>query len=53
MRIDEIAVYHVAMPLKSPWRTAYGTEQQKEGGKGGKKFALIDSPPSLHQAMIT
>ena len=26
MRIDRIDLYHVAMPLKSPWRTAYGED---------------------------
>jgi O-succinylbenzoate synthase len=26
MRIDRIDLFHVAMPLKSPWRTAYGED---------------------------
>lgn len=26
MKIDRIALYHVAMPLISPWRTAYGED---------------------------
>ena len=26
MRIDRIELYHVAMPLISPWRTAYGED---------------------------
>jgi O-succinylbenzoate synthase len=26
MRIDRIDLYHVSMPLKSPWRTAYGED---------------------------
>jgi O-succinylbenzoate synthase len=26
MRIDRIDLYHVAMPLKAPWRTAYGED---------------------------
>lgn len=26
MRIDAIDIYHVAMPLKTPWRTAYGDD---------------------------
>jgi O-succinylbenzoate synthase len=31
MRIDAIEVYHVAMPLISPWRTAYGEDAAIEG----------------------
>jgi O-succinylbenzoate synthase len=31
MRIDRIDLYHVAMPLKSPWRTAYGEDAAIEG----------------------
>ena len=26
MRIDRIELFHVAMPLISPWRTAYGED---------------------------
>ena len=26
MRIDRVDLYHVAMPLISPWRTAYGED---------------------------
>lgn len=26
MKIDSIELYHVSMPLKSPWRTAYGED---------------------------
>ncbi len=26
MLIDEIELFHVAMPLKAPWRTAFGEE---------------------------
>lgn len=26
MRIDEIELFHVSMPLKTPWRTAFGEE---------------------------
>lgn len=30
MNIDAIEVFHVALPLKSPWRTAYGEDQHIE-----------------------
>ena len=30
MRIDSIEVYHVVMPLKYPWRTAYGEDDFAE-----------------------
>lgn len=30
MQIDAIELFHVALPLKSPWRTAYGEDQTVE-----------------------
>ncbi|HEY1064450.1 MAG TPA: o-succinylbenzoate synthase [Pirellulales bacterium] len=30
MRIEAVEVFHVAMPLKSPWRTAYGEDSAIE-----------------------
>ena len=30
MKIDSIELFHVAMPLKSPWRTAYGEDDAIE-----------------------
>jgi O-succinylbenzoate synthase len=30
MKVDSVDIYHVAMPLKEPWRTAYGEDSTVE-----------------------
>lgn len=49
MRIDAVDVFHVAMPLISPWRTAYGEDYTIESVlvrmEGGGKVAWGESSP--------
>ena len=49
MRIDAVEIYHVAMPLIYPWRTAYGDDQVAESVvlrmRGGELEAWSESSP--------
>ena len=55
MRIDAVEIYHVAMPLLYPWRTAYGEDAAVESvlvrlhaselAGGGKLSAWGESSP--------
>lgn len=49
MRIDAIDVFHVAMPLISPWRTAYGEDSAIESVlvrmQSGSAFAWGEAAP--------
>jgi O-succinylbenzoate synthase len=49
MRLDAIDIYHVAMPLLSPWRTAYGDDHVAESVllrmESGGEAAWSESSP--------
>ena len=51
MRIDRLDVYHVAMPLLYPWRTAYGEDYDIHSvlvrAVSGDQYAWAESSP-LH-----
>ncbi|MHC4403344.1 MAG: o-succinylbenzoate synthase [Planctomycetota bacterium] len=49
MRIDSLQIYHVAMPLISPWRTAYGEDAAIESvlvrAESGGRVAWTEAAP--------
>src|SRR5687768_72868 len=49
MRIDAVDLFHVAMPLVSPWRTAYGEDYTVESVlariEGEGKYAWSEATP--------
>jgi len=57
MRIDRLDVYHVAMPLKYPWRTAYGEDVDIHSvlvkASSGEHFAWSESSPLFAPTYLT
>lgn len=57
MRIDRLDVYHVAMPLKYPWRTAYGEDKAVHSlllkATGGDHYAWAESTPLYAPTYLT
>ncbi|MBM3956823.1 MAG: o-succinylbenzoate synthase, partial [Gemmatimonadetes bacterium] len=57
MRIDRLDVYHVAMPLKYPWRTAYGEDAAVHSvlvkATSGEHVAWSESTPLFAPTYLT
>jgi len=57
MRIDRLDVYHVAMPLKYPWRTAYGEDADIHSvlvrATSGEHYAWAESTPMFAPTYLT
>ena len=57
MRIDRLDVYHVAMPLKYPWRTAYGEDYDVHSvlvrAHNGEHTAWSESSPLFAPTYLT
>ena len=57
MRIDRLDVYHVAMPLKYPWRTAYGEDADIHSvlvrAASGDHYAWAESTPMFAPTYLT